>query len=785
MSWGTLARTGAIAAGSLISHRITAVAATRFLPLAALLELSLIFPTEAPSRYSVALRTGTTRSLREIADSPVSERTEAEAATKVLELVADLNRHDQLTRGHSERVRAYCDLLAVQLKLNADEANKLRWAALLHDVGKAEISAEILNKPGKPTEDEWDILKQHPAMGAALVAPLANWLGEWGLAIRHHHERWDGNGYPDGLRAAEIPRSARIVAVADAFDVMTSNRSYQKPRSHAEARSELVSCAGSQFDPEVIRGFLGVGVRSLHTATGLLSTPASYVGINPASSPAKHSPKVGSAAVAVGVSLAVLVAAQATGHDRRFENGLLGLNSESSSELDTAADKNFVLPAGGSGVFELVDPPRPGITVSLLVSGTGEVESIGEGKVLYSAAEGAVGQDHFTAEVCEGPRCWITTVSVILESPDGDNETATDLSKSQTKIATVTGADEVAVESNIITRTTETTTTPPSSTVTTTTNDSAVTTTTSGPRPTTTADRARIGETTTTTKATATTSTSALPSPITAVPGPDLGTTTSTTPEPVLPPTVEPEVRETTTTIAPTTTIAVPATTTTAAPTTTTIAPTTTTTVPARAPQPRDDVVSTVGQGTVSIDVLANDTEPGAPEVTLDEVGDPWFGTVQMASDKLVYNPPRGFTGTDQFTYAVRGADGRTGQATVTVLVAAGNGQSAVDLWWSTSPDRSNPSTTFGSHGGPIYIFAEPAGDISGVHWYVNDPTMAGDPFATESAAPFDLGTSTWSGAAGPFDLTARADGPLTITAKVTTKKGDTLIVSETLTVAN
>ena len=173
--------------------------ARRLLPLAALLKLSLVFPDRAPSRFGFALRSGTTRQLRRRLDDFRLHGTEAAGASELLALVAALNVHDPLTRGHSERVRAFSDLLAAQLGLDDDARDRLHWAALLHDIGKLAVPTEILNKKGKPTEEEWILLKRHPEEGVKLVeGPIAEWLGEWAHAIGEHHEKFDGTGYPSG-----------------------------------------------------------------------------------------------------------------------------------------------------------------------------------------------------------------------------------------------------------------------------------------------------------------------------------------------------------------------------------------------------------------------------------------------------------------------------------------------------------------------------------------------------------------------------------------------------------
>jgi hypothetical protein len=238
--------------------------ARRLLPLAALLRLSMVFPDQAPSRFGVALRAGTVRSLEEQRAEMERRGIENEpsrAAAQILELVGALAVHDRGTRGHAERVRAYADLVGVEMGLTADERDRLHWAALLHDVGKVAVPTHVLNKPGKPDEEEWAILRSHPEEGAKLAAPLRPWLGEWADTIEQHHERWDGRGYPKGLAGDEISRGARIVCVSDAFEVMTAARPYKKPMDVTTAREELMREAGAQFDPAVVRAFLAVSLR--------------------------------------------------------------------------------------------------------------------------------------------------------------------------------------------------------------------------------------------------------------------------------------------------------------------------------------------------------------------------------------------------------------------------------------------------------------------------------------------------------------------------------------------
>jgi hypothetical protein len=246
----------------------------RLLPLAALYRLSLVFPDRAPSRFRVAMRSGSVATLEERVDRArrgTRETTPVEAAERLLALVAALDVHDRLTRGHSERVRAYAQMIGRELRLQKHELDLLNWAALVHDVGKLDVPTEILTKPGKLTDDEWAAIRRHPELGERLVAPLRGWLGEWATAVRDHHERWDGAGYPDGKAAEEISLAGRIVAVADVFDVITSTRSYKAAGSAVDGRSEIARCAGTQFDPGVVRAFLGISLGRSRIATGPLS----------------------------------------------------------------------------------------------------------------------------------------------------------------------------------------------------------------------------------------------------------------------------------------------------------------------------------------------------------------------------------------------------------------------------------------------------------------------------------------------------------------------------------
>lgn len=269
---------GIIGIASLVMFVVEKLA-RRALPLAALLTMGMLFPGTAPKRLAVAKRAASTRGLERCLVEARSNGLNAEpvmAAERIVALAASLSAHDRKTRGHTERVRALTDMVADELRLPESDRDKLRWAALLHDVGKLTVHPDVLNKEGQLSQEEWDAIREHPLEGAVLTAPLADWLGQWSSTIAEHHERYDGTGYPFGLSGDSISLGGRIVAVADAYDVMTSVRSYKPAMSPEAARIELARCAGTQFDPEIVRAFLAVPIRRLR---GLL--PLSWLGSVP------------------------------------------------------------------------------------------------------------------------------------------------------------------------------------------------------------------------------------------------------------------------------------------------------------------------------------------------------------------------------------------------------------------------------------------------------------------------------------------------------------------------
>jgi putative nucleotidyltransferase with HDIG domain len=162
---------------------------------------------------------------------------------------------DPYTKGHSEKVSIYAQKLGENLGLSTDELEHLKMAALLHDIGKMGISKEIINKPSKLSDEEYAIIKTHPAIGAKALEPVKS-LSEFAHLVRAHHESFDGQGYPEKKRMNEIPLFARIISIADSYDAMISNRAYRKGLSHEAAIEELKRCAGTQFDPSLVELFI-------------------------------------------------------------------------------------------------------------------------------------------------------------------------------------------------------------------------------------------------------------------------------------------------------------------------------------------------------------------------------------------------------------------------------------------------------------------------------------------------------------------------------------------------
>jgi putative nucleotidyltransferase with HDIG domain len=162
---------------------------------------------------------------------------------------------DPYTRGHSTRVTAIAEAVARALGWSEERLASLRVGGPLHDIGKLTVSDEVLRKEGRLDASELEQIREHPKVGAKILLRMSAFRDALPYVL-YHHERWDGSGYPSGRSGEEIPLEARVLAIADAFDAMTSDRPYRRALTHEEAVAEVERCAGTQFDPEIARVFL-------------------------------------------------------------------------------------------------------------------------------------------------------------------------------------------------------------------------------------------------------------------------------------------------------------------------------------------------------------------------------------------------------------------------------------------------------------------------------------------------------------------------------------------------
>ncbi len=187
----------------------------------------------------------------------MADRVQLESQTleSLFQLADILDARDTYTHGHSERVGHYAEQVAVQLGMSSDRAHLTFLAGRLHDIGKCAINNEVLLKRGSLDDDERSHMRRHPEVGGAMLAHFTLFSEVAGY-VRGHHERWDGQGYPDGLRGEDIPLESRIIAVVDSYDAMTTTRPYRVAMPHEEAVRRLQKGAGRQWDPRVVATFV-------------------------------------------------------------------------------------------------------------------------------------------------------------------------------------------------------------------------------------------------------------------------------------------------------------------------------------------------------------------------------------------------------------------------------------------------------------------------------------------------------------------------------------------------
>jgi putative nucleotidyltransferase with HDIG domain len=268
-------------------------------------------------RFRAERRLARTRDLFEAARESGST-----VSIELLTQLSDLHQAvDPYVHGHSRRVASYAGRIARELRLSPDEIANVETAALVHDIGKIYTPPEILHKPARLTDREFAIVKLHARDGAEILAVAGD--PQLTAIVRHHHERLDGNGYPDGIGEAEIPLGSRIIAVADTFDAITSIRRYRPPRSHKQAIDILSNESGAQLDATVVAAFLACYAARRPVARSAFASAVSerFVSAIKASSTSLTAGSVAQTLPILGVA-GVLAASTALHHgrvDRRYE----------------------------------------------------------------------------------------------------------------------------------------------------------------------------------------------------------------------------------------------------------------------------------------------------------------------------------------------------------------------------------------------------------------------------------------------------------------------------------
>ncbi len=196
-------------------------------------------------------------------------------------LTAALDLRDKETEGHSRRVTEYATVIARAMGLDGEAIGVIRQGALLHDVGKIGIPDSMLHKAGPLSPDEWDLMRRHPQIGYDLLRGIEFLDDAASTIVLHHHERYDGAGYPGKLAGSDIPPGARIFAVADTLDALTADRVYRKATSLEAAQQEIGRCSGTQFDPTIVNAFISIPKQTWHTIQNTVAVLNAPIQENP------------------------------------------------------------------------------------------------------------------------------------------------------------------------------------------------------------------------------------------------------------------------------------------------------------------------------------------------------------------------------------------------------------------------------------------------------------------------------------------------------------------------
>jgi HD-GYP domain-containing protein (c-di-GMP phosphodiesterase class II) len=184
----------------------------------------------------------------------LEDRAAQQTLAMATSLISLIDLRDRYTGGHSSRVAGYCRQIALQMDLAHEQTEEIVLAAALHDIGKIGVPDRVLLKQGSLTDEEFEWIRKHPEFGWMAVRNVDGFQNA-SLMVLHHHERWDGKGYPGNLRGSEIPLGSSIIAVADSFDALTTDRPYRNGRTSDEAIREICRCVGTQFNPDAVRAF--------------------------------------------------------------------------------------------------------------------------------------------------------------------------------------------------------------------------------------------------------------------------------------------------------------------------------------------------------------------------------------------------------------------------------------------------------------------------------------------------------------------------------------------------